>query len=206
MKASACVIGIMGGIASGKSALAQEFARLGAKIVDADRIGHRVLERADVRKKVQQVWGDAVLSPEGAVDRSRLGEIVFRDQAELRKLSEIVHPLILRDLDREVRESEVPVVLDAALLDEFSLTSRCDHLVFVDAQDRIRRERAVRERRWSPDEMEKREAFQNPKESKRRKAQHIVENNGDLSELRERARRVWLAIGLGVPDSPTPAD
>jgi len=196
----------MGGIASGKSALAHEFARLGARVVDADRIGHRVLERPDVRKKVQQVWGDAVLSREGAVDRSRLGEIVFRDPAELQKLSDIVHPFILRDLGREVEESEVPVVLDAALLDEFSLTSMCDHLVFVEAEDRIRRERAVRDRHWSPDEMEKREAFQNPRESKKRKAQHVVENNGDLSELRESARRIWLAIGLEAPDGPARAD
>jgi dephospho-CoA kinase len=201
-KASACVIGIMGGIASGKSTLAQEFARLGARVVDADKIGHLVLERPDAKREVRATWGDRVFNDDGTVDRKRLGEIVFRDRLELEKLSAIVHPPILEALRLEVSGSDTPVVLDAALLDEFSLTALCDHLVFVETNDLVRQERAARQRHWPPGEMQRREGFQNLKEPKRRKAHFVIANDGDLDQLRRNAERVWLAIGLKVPDAP----
>jgi len=201
-KPSARVIGIMGAIASGKSTLAREFGRLGAKVVDADKIGHQVLERPETKRKVRATWGDTVFNDDGTVDRKRLGEIVFRDQRELERLSAIVHPPILEALRQEVAASDVPVVLDAALLDEFTLTALCDHLVFVQASDSVRRERAARQRHWPPDEVQRRESFQNPKEAKREKADFVIENDGDLGQLRRNAERVWLAIGLNVPAMP----
>jgi dephospho-CoA kinase len=197
-----CVIGILGGIASGKSTLAREFARLGAKVVDADKIGHRVLERPETKREVRATWGDAVFNDDGTVDRKRLGETVFRDRRELERLSAIVHPPILEALRQEVAASEVPVVLDAALLDEFTLTALCDHLVFVEASDSVRQERAARQRHWPADEVQRRESFQNPKEAKREKADFVIENDGDIGQLRRNAERVWLAIGLNVPCTP----
>ena len=190
------VIGIMGGIASGKSTLAGVFAELGATIVDADVIGHQVLERPEVKERVRIVWGDSVFSADGSIERSRLGAEVFSNPEAMSKLSSIVHPLILETLSEEVRESDSTVVLDAALLDEFSLTAICDHLVFVESPTELREQRALDERGWAPGEIEKRESFQNPLSAKRSKANYVIRNRGDRAALREQARQLWHSLGL----------
>lgn len=191
-----CVIGILGGIASGKSTLAKIFSEFGARIVDADQIGHRLLENPQVKERIREVWGEQALAPDGSVDRLRLGNLVFDRQEELGKLSAIVHPLLVREIQEWLAESTGPVVLDAALLDEFSLTSSCDYLIFVEADSNLRCSRAALQRGWSPGEVQRRETFQLPLEVKRKKAHSVIWNNGNLQEFREKAGRVWASWGL----------
>ncbi|MBI2193203.1 MAG: dephospho-CoA kinase [Planctomycetes bacterium] len=191
-----CRIGILGGIASGKSTLAKLFSEMGAQVVDADRIGHQILERPDIREQVRGLWGDQVMTAQGAVDRARLGKLVFGQPEELQKLNRIVHPPLVRELEESLNALHGPVVLDAALLDEFSLTSWCDHLIFVEARPDLRRNRASSQRGWSPGEMERREALQHPLEAKKRKAETVIENNGSIEDFRREACRVWSVMGM----------
>ena len=89
------IIGILGGIGSGKSTVAGQFAKLGCKVIDADAIAHELLERTDVIQKVKASFGQAILNSEGKIDRSKLGKIVFGDPAKISILNEIIHPLVL---------------------------------------------------------------------------------------------------------------
>lgn len=185
------LIGILGGIASGKSTLAGIFTEWGAALIDADKIGHELLEQPEIQRKIRWEWGEDVFNSEGCVDRTRLGSIVFADKLEMEKLSDIVHPPLLENIEQVLQNSCGPVVIDAALLVEFGLASRCDYLIFISAGNDLRRQRVARRRGWSEEEMEKRQAFQGSLEEKQQMAHCTIQNYGSLKDLKEQARTVW---------------
>jgi len=115
------VLGIQGGPASGKSRLAGLLAERGARVIDADRIGHEVLQRPQVKQALTEAFGREILSRCGAIDRARLAEAAFADEQQLRRLNDIVHPPLLEEIRRRVEGLKEggdarPIVLDAALL------------------------------------------------------------------------------------------
>jgi dephospho-CoA kinase len=200
------VIGVVGGIASGKSFVTGHLQSLGAVVLDADRIGHEVLRLEPVKAAIRRTWGDEVFSRDGNVDRQRLAAIVFDpDRPEqLHKLEEITHPTIAEQLRSEIRRfqqsGEVDyLVLDAAVMVKAGWHRFCDAILFVDASRERRLERAVA-RGWSPGMFANREAMQASVDEKRRISTHVVDNNGSreatirqLDELWDRIRNLPLS-------------
>jgi dephospho-CoA kinase len=194
-------IGLVGGVASGKSLVAKMLVELGAGLLDADRTGHTVLaEDATVQRKLHERWGDAVFSPDGSVDRRAIAKRVFGsgDTAELdrRFLEDLLHHRIRRRLlrmkDQFAAEERPAVVLDAPVLLEAGWGPMCDILLMLDVPREIRLERAL-SRGWTEEEFDRREAAQWPVDDKRREANFMIANDGSEEELREAVRKFWRA-------------
>lgn len=182
----------MGGVASGKTTVAEMLGSLGAKVINADKIGHSLLNSPEIKEKLVRRWGREILDEEGKVDRTRLSTAVFSDKEELKELNNILHPPILKAIEEEIASDKSgTVVLDAALLQETGLTEVCDLLVFVAAEDRVKKERAVRDRKWNPDEVIRREGLQSPLEEKRRIAHYVINNNSTRDKTLEQVKDFW---------------
>jgi dephospho-CoA kinase len=195
------IVGLVGGVASGKSLVAKMLVELGAGLLDADRTGHAVLaEDPAVQRELHKRWGDAVFAADGSVDRSAIAGRVFAagGTAELdrRFLEELLHKRIRRRLlqkkDQFAGEGRPAVVLDAPVLLEAGWGPMCDILLMVDVPREIRLERAL-QRGWSEAEFDRREAAQWPVDDKRREAHFVLSNDGSEDELRAAVRDFWQA-------------
>lgn len=202
--ANALVIGLLGGIASGKSTVASQLARLGARVLDADRIAHAVLRDPTVKQRIRRRWGHDVFTRSGAIDRRSLAARAFASPDDHKALVRITHPLILKRIRRQLalakqtRHSS-PVVLDAALLAESGLAKLCDLLVFVSCDRQRRQQQAAARHRWSTSELARRERFQMPLSQKRRMAHIVLTNHGSLDDLRRQVLRLFAAIQHAPP-------
>jgi dephospho-CoA kinase len=184
------VLGIVGGVASGKSAAAEYFARRGAAVLDADQVGHEVLREPEVIAACRQRWGDAVVGHDGQVIRREVARRVFgpTEQAgrEREFLNSLTHPRIgqrlLQKLDALRATGTTLAVIDAALLHETGWDQFCNGILFVDAPPALRRERAVA-RGWTAEQFAAREASQWPVEAKKARATWVVDNSGPLIDL-----------------------
>ena len=190
------VIGIVGGVASGKSTVARLFSELGAAVVDADQIGHDVLQTHAVRDELVRRWGDCILAADGTVDRQKVADIVFDDPRRLEELNRIIHPRIRRRMREQIGRARRAgqhrlIALDAALLLEGGLQDWCDAVVFVDARPAVREERVERHRAWTSAELARREANQMPLAEKREQADCIVDNGGTLADTTQRVKALF---------------
>ncbi len=198
------VIGIVGGIGSGKSTVTAEFAALGCAVIDADAIGHELLDEADVRDQVRQRWGDRVFGPDGpagSVDRRALGEIVFASESELEALNAMLRPLIRSRLVEGIAASQrtaPAVVIDAAVLFEAGWDELCTVVVFVDAPEKLRFQRAASSRGWSQAEWIRREKSQISLDKKRQKCDHTIDNSSSALCLRRQVRGFFSEV---VPEA-----
>jgi dephospho-CoA kinase len=196
------VVGLIGGIGSGKSSAASTLAEMGAFVLDADAIGHVLLEQSPGRDRVLERFGEGVLEPFGefgvrrVIDRKALGAIVFSSPGALRDLEAILHPLMRKTFEkaisRESRRGNVPmIVLDAAILYEAGWDTLCDSVVFIDASPETRLARLEASRGWSPEGLAAREKVQGPLEEKRRQADHLLSNDGPLDRLPAEIKALW---------------
>jgi dephospho-CoA kinase len=197
-------IGILGGVASGKSQVARLLAELGAGVLDADRGGHEVLANdPDIRQLLVDRWGSTILSADGSINRAAVAARVFAAgdsspsadaSAEREFLESVLHPRIRALLAEKTadfaREGRPAVVLDAPLLLEAGWGPLCDLLVLVDAPTELRLARA-HQRGWSDEEFFRRESAQMSVDDKRKQAQVVVTNDGSLDSLREAVRDIW---------------
>jgi dephospho-CoA kinase len=198
-------IGLTGGIASGKSAVAAALARRGAVVFDADRIGHRVLQEPDVRDELFARWGAGILDAAGHVSRDAVAERVFPQTpeaaAERAFLEQTVHPRIRQRIEAEIRilpDDAVPaVIIDAPLLIESAWNAVCQIVLFIDVPRETRLARA-KTRGWTPEEFSRREAVQMPIEEKRRRSTHVIQNAGTLAELENEVDCFWASVGLSL--------
>ena len=193
------IIGILGGVASGKSTVAAEFARLGSKVIDADKIAQELLERNDVKEKVVSVFGEAILDSAGKIDRKKLGDIVFADRGKLASLNKILHPLVLgraeQLIDRYSQENEVKaIVLDMPLLVEVGWAGRCDKLIFVGCKRKLRVDRAKKIGIMTENQLKIRENFQISLDRKATITDNTVNNNSDLSGLAKQVADIFSRI------------
>jgi dephospho-CoA kinase len=206
------VIGIVGGVGSGKSALARRLAASGDGpggkfvVIDGDEVGHHVLREPQVKEEIRNRFGDSVFDERGEVIRSALGRRVFGPAAAHREarteLEKIVHPRIGTAFAEQIAAARASgdvtaVLLDAAVLLEAGWKDQCDAVVFVDAPDRHRLERVAAGRGWNEEELRKRESSQLPLEAKRHAADYVVENSGSLDEAAARLERVVSQIHRG---------
>lgn len=191
-------IGLAGGIGSGKSTVAELLAERGAVLLDADKFAHEALGAPEVVRQIVERWGDGLLGPEGALDRSALAERVFAAgeaaAADRRFLEGLVHPRVrermLGQIEAYERSGGRVAVLDVPLLLEAGWDRDCDLLVMVDAPRAARLAR-VASRGWDADELAQREATQLPMSEKRARADVVIANDGDLRRLRRAVERVW---------------
>src|SRR5262245_41471680 len=159
------VVGVIGGIGSGKSQVTRLLAELGAEVVSGDELAHEALRQSELKVKVVQRWGRQILGADGEIQRRKLGAIVFADPAELKELEEVVHRYIKcrirEELDRKRSEGKAPLlVLDAAIMIEAGWADVCDEVVFVDVPQEERRLRVARQRGWTEKELAVREGAQ----------------------------------------------
>jgi dephospho-CoA kinase len=190
------VVGFIGGVGSGKSALAKWLGtKLNALVISADEAGHRALEQSEVKERIREQFGPDVFDDAGTVVRSRLATRVFGSgepqQAARRQLEQIVHPVIRRDLEQQIARAGQTcdlILLDAAVMLESGWRDACDAVVFVDVPLEIRRQRVQQTRRWSKDELARRESSQLPLDVKQVAADVVIDNSDTL----ERAGQQFL--------------
>jgi dephospho-CoA kinase len=195
------IIGIIGGVASGKSAVSQQFAALGAAVLDADRAGHEALRTPRVEAAARQRWGEAVFGPDGKIDRARLAQIVFtpgeKAEQERKYLEQLTHPIIADLLRRQAEtfaaEGRQVAVLDAALLIEAGWNKLCEKIVFIDAPKTVRLTRAF-ERGWSEADFAARERAQRLLDRKRSLADAVIDNSGSPEEMKEEVKKFWMTL------------
>ena len=193
------VIGLTGGIASGKSFVAECFAELGCEIVNADLIGHKVLKLPETVERIREAFGDQTVV-DGEVDRLALATIVFPKDAvapskELKLLESITHPEIGKWMELQFSEIEQSnsaqaVILDAPVMFKAQWDRFCDRIVFVHADLKIRQQRAAL-RGWPEGELRRRERQQLPLDQKRERASDEIENSGTADKTREQVRSLW---------------
>jgi len=192
------IIGLLGGIGSGKSEVASYFAASGAVVLDADAACHELLEDRSVWQKLEHLWGEAVFDPDGRVNRQKLGAIVFANEAELRKLTTILHPLVERRFQdaiaRYKKEGKRLIVLDAPLLLEAGLGGLCDRLVFVHASRAVREERVKSTRGWNSTELARRESFQLPLCRKLLAADFVIDNSSSRTRTQLQVHRILKTL------------
>jgi len=191
------ILGLLGGVASGKSLVSRQLAELGAVVLDADRAGHEALRLPSTEAAARQRWGDAVFGPDGHIDRSRLARIVFAPPpdgpSERKFLEELTHPEIGRRLtaQAEAKKADSPLaVLDAALILEAGWDKLCNYLAFIDVPKEVRAARALL-RGWTDEDFSAREAAQESLHSKRTRADVIIDNTGSVEHTKEQVQRLW---------------
>lgn len=187
-------VGLTGGIASGKSTVARLLARHGAVVVDADALAREAVEPGTPGlAAVVERFGPDVLAADGSLDRERLGALVFGNPDRLRALEAIVHPYVARRSAQllDAAPAESVVVYDVPLLVEKSLHDDYDVVVVVDAPDDVRVRRLVEHRGMDEPDALTRMAAQATREARLAAADHVVVNDGDLTELEEQVSRLW---------------
>jgi len=192
------VIGILGGIGSGKTSVAAEFAKLGCAVINADRIVHKLLETGDIKGKLLAAFGETVFDREGKIDRVRLAEVVFAKGEKLGQLNDIIHGDVLRRVEELIarynRQKNIPaVVLDMPLLAEVGWDKRCDKLIFVDCDEENRLRRA-KNRGIDENQLKIRENFQISLDKKAKLAHYKVDSNSGLSALVKQVADVFSCI------------
>jgi dephospho-CoA kinase len=200
--ARSLVIGVLGGIASGKSAAARLLSADDGVVIDADRIAHEVLDSAAVRDELARAFGASVLGADGRPDRQALARRVFGSPSDKHTLESFTHPPIrarIRAAIDEARRRNVRrIVLDVPLLLEnerqHGLVELCDVLVFVDAPLEVREARASAARAWPAGEVARREAAQLALSAKRARADYVIENRTSLADFEHAVERVSAAI------------
>lgn len=195
-----CVIGLAGGIASGKSHVAAAFQRCGAAVLSADAIAHRLLETDDIQAAIRERFGSELFRDDGTVDRRRLASIVFAPTASpepLAFLESLIHPRVTWEIQRRLAAiaAEVPspplIVIDAPLLFEAGVVGLVDEVVFVETPDEVRWERC-RKRGWERDDFIARESRQWSLSRKRLAADVVIDGTLDPDALEATLRAMEI--------------
>jgi dephospho-CoA kinase len=195
------ILGLLGGVASGKSTVAEMFRKLGAAVLDADRAGHEVLRMPAVRAAIGGRWGKDVIGPDGEVDRSALARIVFAKPPDgprqLAELEKITHPEIrkrlLAEADEMAKQGAPVIILDAPVMLKAGWNKLCDALAFVECPADQRLDRAAA-RGWTVEEFRRREASQETVEEKKALADFVLDNSQDVSYIQAQVERCWQLL------------
>ncbi len=184
------ILGLVGGIGSGKSTVAALLAELGAEVIDADRITGECLMEPAIRRQIEEKFGKDVFGKNGRLDRQALADIVFASAPAREALHRIIHPRIRERMRSELdairdRRPEGLVVIDAPLLLESEFRNVCDEIVMVRTPGSSRLERTAA-RGWSDDDLKRRESFQTSLEEKERASDRIIDNAGSMEDLKSK--------------------
>jgi dephospho-CoA kinase len=209
-------VGLTGGIAAGKSVVGEMFVTLGARLVQADRIAHSLMQPGEaVYNEVVRHFGREILNRDGGVNRAKLAEVAFgpasapagRRASRIEELNRIVHPVVIRSQDEWMQEMgrqdpQAVAVVEAALILEAGAAEHFDRLVVVtcSAEQRVARF-AARQKidlEAARKEVVRRMAAQLPDEEKIKKADYVIDNSGTLDRTREQVGAVWVELQAGA--------
>ena len=189
------VIGLVGGIGSGKSEVGGILRTLGCVVCDSDSLVRDLYRTPELKTELQSWWGLGILDEQGQIDRIAVGAIVFKDPLERARLEAFIHPRV--ETERAKMFTAAPagtraLVIDAPLLLEAGLADACTRIWFIEAPEQIRHTRVMTSRGWTADELARREAAQWSLDRKRAAAHDVLRNDGDPASLRE---QVLQALG-----------
>ena len=195
----ALIIGLTGGIVSGKSTVAKMFKDLGAKIVDADELGHKViLPHKPAWKKIVRLFGKDLLKEDLKINRKKLGRIVFNNQNLLKKLNEITHPEIIKLIKKEIKsikdktdKKDDILIIDAALIYEAKIDNLMDKIIVVYINEEKQIERLMERNNLSAQESLKRIKSQTPLKEKVKMADYVIDNSNSLDKTKEQVKKIW---------------
>lgn len=190
------IIGITGGIGSGKTEVAKVFRKKGAIILSGDEIGKEVVEKNPlVLKKLVRVFGRVILNRNEKLNRRKLGQIAFSSTKGRNRLNRIIHPYLLSSLKKKIKEyrkrKKGLVVVDAALIIEWGFQKQLDYLILVESNLNNRLTRLKHKSGYSQREALNRIKAQISPKTRRRYADYIIRNDKDLKELRKSALFLW---------------
>jgi len=190
------VIGLTGGIGSGKSTVSQYLAELGAVILDADKVGHEAFKpNTEAWREVVAAFGRQIVTPSGEIDRKKLGEIVFDHPESLSRLNQIMHPrmydMVKAQIEEYRRQGVDVVVLEAAVLIEANWTSLVDEVWVTVASETVVLERLKQQRGLEEEQTLARIRNQLSSEERVKHADVIINNNGDLDEVKAKVKELW---------------
>jgi dephospho-CoA kinase len=192
------VLGLTGSIGSGKSTVARMFQELGAEIIDADKVGHQLLEKREVKESIVKNFGSFILNKEGRIERRKVGRIVFQDRKRLEELDSIIHPLIFAEIKRKITFSQARIIIvDAAILLEAGWNSLVDRVIVVGASYETGRKRVEENGLLSSKEVEGIIEAQFAQNEKIQKADFLIENEESIQETKRQVERVWRKLVAG---------
>jgi dephospho-CoA kinase len=189
------VIGITGGIGSGKSTVSQLFGSLGCAVIDSDQLAHEALEAPEMKEELSRWLGEGVIGKDGKVSRRLVGAEVFNDAEKMKRLNGLIHPRVAARREVLMRkyladEGIKAIVWDTPLLLEAGLDKECDAVVYVDAPVEMRAARVREKRGWGEEELQRREKLQIPLDKKGEIADYYIDNRGDEAQSLGQIQRV----------------
>jgi len=193
------IIGILGGICSGKSSVAAEFCKFGCGIVDADEIAHGLLNEETVKGKIISIFSNDILDEQGKIDRKKLAKEAFIDTQKISELNSIVHGQVLSKAEELINQYNSnpkvkAIVLDMPLLMEVGWDKKCDKLIFVDCKRQLRAERAQKYCDFDENELKIRENFQISLDKKKKISDNVVNSNSDFLDLSRQVAEIFSDI------------
>ena len=196
------IIGVTGGVGTGKSTVAAMFKRLGAAVLDADAIAHQVIEpRRLAWRQLVKTFGERVLDDDGTVNRRRLAALAFPDAQRRRQLERIIHPQVFREIRRQLHRLRrgraiQAVALDVPLLLEAGGRDLVNALVVVTAPAAVQRARLKKRHGWMDEEIEARISAQWELSAKAALADYVVDNSDGVDATRTQVKRIWNQLAL----------
>ena len=199
MKKDKLIVGILGGIGSGKSTVAAEFAKLGCDVINADKIAHDILLDEDVKRQLIDAFGEGISGKNGLISHAKLADIVFNSDKNVARINDIIHPLVFDRTNYLIeqykrQEKTQLIILDAPLLIEAGWTQMCDKLVFIDCDPEIRAQRAEKKGLSGEKHLKKREKFQISLDTKAKLAHYTIYNNSGLSALADQVACIFSTL------------
>jgi dephospho-CoA kinase len=191
------IIGLTGGIGSGKSTVSQYLAELGATIIDADKVGHEALTRSDIKQDIEAAFGREVFGPDGEIDRKRLGPVVFSDPAALRKLNHIMHRRMRTMMEKKIadyrKQGASVVVMEAAVLLETDADwdRIVDEIWVTVSSEPVVLKRMQEQRGMTEEQTKARIRSQMSNEERVKRARVVISNDGSIDDTKREVKKAW---------------
>lgn len=190
------IIGLTGGIASGKSSVADMIRKLGYPVVCADELAHDAIRPGkEAYQNIVRTFGVQILKNDKTIDRDVLGSIVFADKTKRKQLNDIVHPAVMEGIRKTIvknkEKAQKLIVVDVPLLYEEGIDKQCDEIIVVYAPKKVMSERLRTRNRLDETEIKNRLASQMSIEEKKKRAQHVIDNAGNLENTRKQVEKLF---------------
>ncbi len=195
------VIGILGGIGSGKSTVAQILSDMGCAVIEADKIAHSVLQSEPVKAQIKKTFGPNTLDTAGNIDRKKLAARAFEKPELISMLNSAIHPAVFKETKKLIADYQQTdakaIVIDMPLLAEVGWEKNCDTLIFIECSEQKRLKRITKKGTIDAEQVKKREKFQISLDKKTKMAQYIINNDADKAQLKIQTERIFSLLIKG---------